>query len=93
MSNPTMAKAKMERPSGSICFPREPAISLEKAINIAKKYNPSSAKSFIDIVTLECKAKIASWKVGFRLKEYKSGHFVVTIYMDGTTKITITKDG
>ncbi len=91
------ANAKAERAAGSICKPRVPAISFNQAISIANKYissqNISLKKNFIDYVSLECKESVHYWVVGYRLKEYETGHYIVYVYMDSSTKATVVKDG
>lgn len=78
---------------GKICSPRIPALSLEQAIIIAKESNNLSDKSFIDEASLKCENKTHSWRIGFRVKEHETGHFIVTVFMDGTIKTTVVKDG
>lgn len=89
-----MSKAKSE--SGSACGPGEPVIEYSEAITIAKKsqarYFPTDG-SFIDLVKLDCKNKKHIWVVGFRRKEYESGHLLIYVYMDGSTKTSVVKDG
>lgn len=90
---PSASMAKKERAYGQICLPRVPALDLEKAITIAREHNNLSEKSFVDEAILKCENKTYSWKIGFRLKEHETGHFIVTVFMDGTAKITVVKDG
>ena len=91
------ANAKAERAAGSICEPRVPAISFDQAIEIANKYISSQKitlnKNFIDYVSLECKKNVHYWVVGYRVKEHETGHYIVYVYMDSSTKATVVKDG
>jgi len=91
------ANAKAKRKAGSLCQPRVPTISFNQAISIANKYISSQKisfkKSFIDYVSLECKEAVRYWVVGYRLKEHETGHYIVHVYMDSSTKVTIVKDG
>ena len=93
ISGNAWAKAKIERAHGNICSPRAPAINLTDAIDLAKKNNPSLSESFIDSAELKCENKMASWEIGFRFKEYETGHFIVIIQMDGSVRSTVVKDG
>ncbi|MBL4588865.1 MAG: hypothetical protein JKY11_02145 [Alphaproteobacteria bacterium] len=87
------ALAKSERVSSQICEPRVPTLSRDNAIVIAKDHNASASISFIDEVVLVCENNSYSWKIGFRLKEYESGHFIVLVDMDGKATSTVVKDG
>lgn len=85
-----------ERAQGNICNPRVPTLEYEKAINIANNAIANShtiGESFIDLVMLECINNVYQWKVGFRNKAHESGHFIVYVLMDGSTKTLAAKDG
>jgi len=86
--------AKAEK--SSICEPREPKIDYVQAISIAKKalvvYLPVEG-SYIDLVSLSCNKKKYMWTIGFRRKAYESGHLLIYVYMDSSTKVSVVKDG
>ena len=93
--NIEFALAKQER-STVDCKPREPAITLLNAINIAtdeaaKIEDPE--KLFIDVIQLNCKNGKAEWSIGFRRKAYESGHLVINIDMQKRINRQIIKDG
>lgn len=93
ISGNAWARVKLESAHGNICSPRAPIISLTDAVDLAKKNNPSLSKSFIDSAVLKCENKVASWEIGFRFKKYETGHFIVTVQMDGSVQSTVVKDG
>lgn len=90
------ANAKEERTHGSLCTTRVPKIEINGAIEIAvKAFSKLQAtdSSYIDSISLECKEKKQYWIVGFRRRAYETGHLLIYIYMDGTTEISVEKDG
>lgn len=88
----TSAEAKRK----SFCKPGEPKINYIQAIEIAKKTLVTYQvveETFIDLVKLNCKNQKHTWSIGFRRKSYESGHMLININMDGTSKVSIVKDG
>jgi len=90
--------AYAKRAATSVCDPRVPVVSLEKAINLVRLNHQSSALSdkpiFIDLAQLKCVNNIHTWHIGYRLKAYESGHFIVKVSMDGSlTTGKVIKDG
>ncbi|MCF6288929.1 MAG: hypothetical protein L3J53_06820 [Proteobacteria bacterium] len=91
-----IGNAKSEQSAVSICEPREPIISYEEAVEIAKnglKKYMQVDESFIDLISLDCQNRKNIWSVGFRRKAYESGHFVIKVNPDSTIQIFIVKDG
>lgn len=90
------ANAKEERTSRSLCATRVPQIEIDRAMKIAFDAI-AKVKAveifYIDSVSLECKHKKQYWVVGFRRRAYESGHMLVYVHMDGTTEISVVKDG
>jgi len=86
-----------KRKSGSVCDPRVPIVNMTKAIGIANKYLISRGfdlnEQFIDYIELKCENKIHFWVVGYRVRKNETGHFLVFVYMDNSTKSTVVKDG
>ena len=87
---------KEEKISNLNCQFREPKVSVEQAIDIAreasKQYFPNEG-SFIDMAQFVCIDSLPKWKIGLRRKAYESGHLIVYINRDKTTEITMLKDG
>ena len=80
---------------GQACAPRVPAIVYKEAVEIAEAHYRSTQQpaAFIDEVMLQCKGQAYVWKVGFRLKKYESGQYVVYVSMDRSIKVSVIKDG
>ena len=92
--NSEFAFSKKER--GSICDPREPTITLSNAVDIAMEQVAKIQnldELFIDTAQLNCENGKAEWLIGFRRKEYESGHLVVSIDMKKNINTQIIKDG
>lgn len=91
------ALAKAERTTGTTCESRVPKIEYSQAVKIALHnggvLTPNLKDSFIDSISLECKENIQFWSIGFRQREYETGHYIVYVYMDGSVKNSVVKDG
>ena len=90
------AGAKKEKVKSALCTPRIPVIEFEKALAIATRAvsRIQAAESvFIDKAVLICKDNRHYWVVGFRRRAYESGHLLIHVYMDGSTRLISVKDG
>jgi hypothetical protein len=89
--------AKAERAAVATCESRVPKIEYSQAVQIALHnggvLTPNLKESFIDSISLECKENKQFWSIGFRQRKYESGHYIVYVYMDGSIKNSIVKDG
>jgi len=87
---------KAEKSYVDICEYREPVIKYIQATKLAQKSlerHIPIGSTFIDLAELNCKNKAHFWGIGFRRKAYESGHFLIRVNMDGTTKMSVVKDG
>lgn len=77
---------------------RVPVISIQEAIKLTEQYHDSSAMAakpiYIDFAEYYAGNQKPYWKLGYRLKEYESGHFLIKLFMDGKIESdVIVKDG